>query len=119
MIENMRKAKIVTESLVGQAKSTVVPAKESLEIMTDLLKRNPENYLCDSTLCLWCREIERRMRLIHKIPNQRWFHKYPLLRLFIDISNYFRISDSGIITLVRDPLQPPLEKILRKLKILE
>jgi aminoglycoside 3-N-acetyltransferase len=99
MINNMRQARIVTEGFVGQSNAIVAPARECLELMTNLLVSSPENYLCGDSSCSWCRYIEKRLKLIPKIADKRWFHKYPILRFFLDKYNYFQINDISALTL--------------------
>jgi len=99
MITNLKEADIVTEGFVGNAKAVVIPAKESLDIMTDLLLQHPEDYLCDSTGCLWCREIERRLRLYDKVRKRKWFQKHACLRFPVDTYNYFRLKDIAALSL--------------------
>ena len=100
MIDNLREAGIVTEGSVGKAKAILIPARESLDIMTNLLKRNPEHYLCESPWCLWCREIERRLKLCDKVSDKKWFHRNSFLRFPLDAYNYLRVRDIAAITLV-------------------
>jgi aminoglycoside N3'-acetyltransferase len=101
MVQKLKNSGIVTEGFIGRAKTFIVPSKESLEIMTDLLTRTPEHYLCTSASCLWCREIEKRLGLKDKVKDRSWFHKYPILRFFLDRYNYFRLIDFPALTLSR------------------
>ncbi len=101
MTNNLREAGIITEGSVGKAKSVIIPAKESLAIMTNLLEHNPEHYLCESPWCLWCREIERRLRLCDKVDDKKWFHKSSFLRFLLDVYNFFRVRDIAALTLVK------------------
>jgi aminoglycoside 3-N-acetyltransferase len=99
MIENLKEAGIVTEGSVGRARAVVVPARESLDIMTDLLQRNPERYLCDSARCLWCRETERRLHLCDRLSHRRWFQRNSFLRFPLDAYNYLRLKDVAVLTM--------------------
>lgn len=110
MINNLREAGIVTEGSVGKAKAVVIPARESLDIMTNLLKRNPEHYLCESPWCLWCREIERRLKLCDKVNDKKWFHRNSFLRFLLDVCNSFRVRD--IATLVTYLLRRVVRKLI-------
>jgi aminoglycoside 3-N-acetyltransferase len=101
MINDMQQAHIVTEGFVGHAKTVVAPARECLQLMTNLLVNSPENYLCDAPSCAWCRYIEKHLRLIPQIADKRWFHKYPILRYFLDKYNYFQINDVATLTVSR------------------
>jgi len=98
MINNLREAGIVTEGYVGKAKAVVIPAKESLDIMTNLLERNPEKYLCESPWCLWCREIEKRLKLCDEVDDKKWFHRHLFLRFLLDVYNFFRVRDIAVLT---------------------
>jgi aminoglycoside 3-N-acetyltransferase len=100
MVINLREAGVVTEGSIGKAKAVIIPARESLDIMTDLLKSNPENYLCESPGCLWCREIERRLKLYDRIDDKKWFHRNSFLRFPLVIYNYYRLRDIAPLKLV-------------------
>lgn len=112
MINNLREAGIVTEGSVGKAKAVVIPARESLDIMTNLLERNPEHYLCESPWCLWCREIERRLKLCDKVDDKKWFHRNSFLRFPLDVYNSLRVSDITALTLVIYLLRRVVRKLI-------
>jgi aminoglycoside 3-N-acetyltransferase len=116
IVQNLKYSGIVTEGFIGRAKTFVVPSKESLEIMTDLLTRTPENYLCTSASCLWCREIEKYLGLKDKVKDRKWFHKYPILRFLLDRYNYIRLKDISAITLSRYYGTALVKKILQERK---
>ena len=109
---NLREAGIVTEGSVGKAKAFVIPARESLDIMTNLLERNPEHYLCESRKCLWCREIERRLKLCDKVDDKKWFHRNSFLRYPLDVYNSVRVSDNTALTLVIYLLRGVVRKLI-------
>ena len=111
MIGDLRKAGIVTEGSVGKAHAVVIPVKESLEIMTNLLKSNPENYLCESPWCLWCREIERRLKLCDKVYEKKWFHRNSSLRFPLDVYNSLRLSNISALALFMYLLQGAVNKL--------
>jgi aminoglycoside 3-N-acetyltransferase len=113
MISDLREAGIVTEGTIGKAQAVVIPVKESLDIMTNLLERNPENYLCESTWCLWCREIERRLNLCDKVDNRKWFQRNPFLRFPLDVYNSLRLSKISALTMVAYLLQIAISKLVR------
>jgi aminoglycoside 3-N-acetyltransferase len=117
MIHNLREADIVTDGNVGQGKAVVIPVREALRIMIDLLTDAPEDYLCGSSQCLWCREIERRLKINHKVPDKKWFHRYPFLRFFLDIYNYLRLRDVAAITLSKYYAEKIVMNKLRAVKI--
>ena len=112
MIINLREAGVVTEGSIGKAKAVVIPARESLDIMTDLLESNPEKYLCESPRCLWCREIERRLKLYDRIDDKKWFHRNSFLRFLLDIYNYYRLRDIAHLKLVIHLLRRVVSKLL-------
>ena len=112
MIQNLKKAGIVTEGSVGKAKAVVIPARESLDIMTDLLQRNSERYLCDSARCLWCREIERRLHLCDRLSHKKWFQRNSFLRFPLDAYNYLRLKDIAVLTMGRYLLSRVVRRLL-------
>lgn len=112
MINNLREAGIVTGGSIGKAQAVVIPARESLDIMINLLESNPEHYLCESPGCLWCREIERRLKLCDKVDDKKWFHRNPFLRFFLDIYNYYRVRDFAALKLVIYLLRRLVSKLL-------
>lgn len=112
MINNLREAGIITEGSIGKAKAVIVPARESLDIMTNLLERNPEHYLCESWKCLWCREIERRLKLCDKVDDKKWFHRNSFLRFPLDVYNSLRVRDIAALRLVIYLLQRVVRKLI-------
>ena len=117
MLENLKKAGIVTEGSVGKAKAVIVPARESLDIMTHLLQRNPECYLCHSARCLWCREIERRLHLCYRLSHKRWFQRNSSLRFALDAYNYLRLKDIAVLTMGRYLLSRVVRRLLPRLTV--
>ena len=91
LVQIIRKDGLVNDGKIGMANSVLVPAKESLEIMTDLLKNNPSLNLCEDIKCLWCRELERRMHLFKEIDNPKIFQKSFIVISIIAIINWFRL----------------------------
>jgi len=112
MIEQLQAAGIVTEGSVGSAKAFVVPANEGLCIMTGLLQRNPERYLCYAARCLWCREMERRLGLCPKLSDKRWFQRNRILRFPLDAYNYVRVKNMSPMTLGRCLLPRGVEAVI-------
>jgi aminoglycoside N3'-acetyltransferase len=117
MIENLKEAGIVTEGSVGKARAVVVPARESLDIMTGLLQRNPERYLCGSAGCLWCREIERRLHLCDRLSHKKWFHRNSFLRFPLDAYNYLRLKDLAVLTMGQYQLSRAVRRLLPRLAV--
>jgi aminoglycoside 3-N-acetyltransferase len=101
LVPYLRRKGLVTDGSIGQAKALLVPARESLDIMTHVLKTNPAINLCDDALCLWCREVERRMNLYGSIQNPRYFQKYILGIYLIALINWLRERDSRLVTKVK------------------
>jgi aminoglycoside 3-N-acetyltransferase len=115
MIGNLKEADIVTEGPVGKAKAVVVPARDSLDIMTGLLQRNPERYLCGSARCLWCRETERRLQLCGRLSHKRWFQRNSFLRFPLDAYNHLRLKDIAVLTVGKYLLLRVVRRLLPRL----
>jgi len=113
MIDNLREAGIVTEGSVGKAKAVVIPVKER----TNLLERNPEHYLCESPGCIWCREIERRLKLRDKVDDKKWFHRNSFLRFPLDVYNSLSLSKIAALALVMYFLGRAMNKLARWLTL--
>ncbi len=101
LIYILRDLGLVTDGRIGLAKSILIPAKKSLEILIKKLKDDPSLNLCDRVTCLWCREVERRLNIYDRIKNPRYFQKYILVRRIIAIINWLRIRESRIIKLLK------------------
>ncbi len=91
LVSILKEKELVKEHKIGLADSILVPAKESLKIMANILKINPGLNLCDDVLCLWCREVERRLKLYKDIENPQYFQKNPLIKMLITLINQFRL----------------------------
>ena len=74
------------------AQAYVASARELIDAMTMMLKEKPELNLCDDILCLWCRELERRMNLYNEIENARVFQKNNAVTKFIALINGIRLN---------------------------
>ena len=85
---------IIKDGKIGGAAAIVAPAKETLDIMTILLKQEPILNLCDDFAFLWCRELERRLKLYNKIKKPKLFQKNILIRSIIALINFIRLQDS-------------------------
>lgn len=97
----LRKNGLVRDGMIGMARSILVPARETLELMTDVLKNNPTINLCDDILCLWCREVERRMDLYGKIEKPRFFQKNIIIYGILALINKLRLADYRFYKLVK------------------
>jgi len=92
----LRRRGIIKDVKVGNADTVIAPAKETLEEMTKILIKNPSYTLCDNISCLFCRELERRMRLYGKIKNPKLFQRSKPLIFLIALINFFRFRDIEI-----------------------
>ena len=100
LVQDLRERDLVHHGMIGAASAILVPARESLEVMTTALTNNPERNLCDSVLCYWCRELERRMNLFLAIKKPRYFQT----RAFavpLAVINQLRESDSSLVARVK------------------
>lgn len=91
LVSILKEKGLVKKYKIGLADSILLPAKESLKIMTNILKTNPCSNLCDDVLCLWCREVERRLKLYKDIETPQYFQKNHLIIKLITIINQFRL----------------------------
>jgi aminoglycoside 3-N-acetyltransferase len=96
LVNVLRQEGLVNEGKVGQARSILVEADASLKVMTRLLKANTAAYLCDSFKCLWCRELERRMKLYDQISEPQPFQKFMLIRWLTFAMNWLRLRIENI-----------------------
>ncbi len=94
LVSYLREKGLVKDGKIGLAGAVLTPAREALETMTDLLKTRPELNLCDYVFCVWCRELEWRMRLYKRIRNPRYFQKNILVIHLIALINWFRKKDN-------------------------
>ncbi len=105
LVSHLRTQGLSQDGKIGMARAVLVPAKESLEIMTNLLKNNPEKNLCDKASCLWCRELERRMNLYKKIEHHRYFQKNTLVKHFIALINWLRERDNSVVARIKGSIK--------------
>jgi len=92
LVTDLREKGFVRDGKIGHAESILVPAREALCNMTRRLKDNPTLNLCDDLFCLWCRELERRMKL-YSLPGA--FPKYqnnPFVRISLILINRIRLN---------------------------
>lgn len=89
MVPILDKMGILKKGKTGHASSILASAKELLNTMAGLLKKNPTLSLCDNIRCCKCRELERRMNLYERIANPRFFQKNALIRKIIALRNNF------------------------------
>ncbi len=103
LVNVLRERGILKEGKIGSAKALLINAKDFLEVTSKLLRNNPTLNLCNRILCLWCRELERRMDLYHRIENPRYFQRYCIIIKIIALINRYRMRNHII------------DKIFRKL----
>jgi hypothetical protein len=101
LVDYLKEAGIVNEGKIGLASSLLVPAREALAMMTDILKKEPSLNLCDNVSCLWCREIGRRLALFGQIENPKFFQRYQAVVTMIAFFNWFRLGDNWVVTKLR------------------
>jgi aminoglycoside 3-N-acetyltransferase len=92
LVPYLRNMGLITEGKIGNAASILVPAKETLNAMADLLRENPTLNLCEDLSCIWCRELERRLGLYDKIESPTIFQKNALIIKSIAAINKYRLN---------------------------
>lgn len=65
---------------IGEADSIFTNTKELLEVMTEILQKDPQLCLCNDIFCFKCRELERRLNLYSRIESPSFFQKNVLIR---------------------------------------
>lgn len=110
LVKDLREKGIAKEGMIGMANSIIVPAKESIERMSSLLKVDPTLNLCDKPLCLWCREIEKRLNLYQYIKNPKIFQSNKAAIHLFALINWARELDNRLISRCK--------MILKKKKVL-
>lgn len=98
LVPILRRMGILRIGRIGMAYSILAPARELIAAMSEILKKNPTLNLCDDILCLWCRELERRMNLYKKIQNPKYFQKNILIIKIIALINKFRLKNHGLLS---------------------
>lgn len=93
LVTDLRDLGLVKDGSLGAAGAVLVPIRESLKIMTDILRENPTRTLCGGIGCLWCRELERRMDLRKSVENRVFFQRHATVYKVIDGYNWFRLQD--------------------------
>lgn len=92
LVPILEKMNVLTFGNIGKARSIIASSKHLLDSMVDILKNNPTLTLCSKMTCLWCREIERKMKLYDKIENPTYFQKNFFVRSALAIINLMRIK---------------------------
>jgi aminoglycoside N3'-acetyltransferase len=91
LVAEMRETRLIRDGQVGQAKAIIGPAAGVLRFMVRRLEKSPESFLCQDIACLWCREVERRLRLYSKIPHPSSFQSSWIKRQQIAFDNWLRL----------------------------
>jgi aminoglycoside 3-N-acetyltransferase len=94
LVPIMMQQGMVKEGTIGNARSILVYTKAALDLMTQMLQKDPTLNLCDNIACLWCRELERKMSLYKKIKNPRPFQKNILWIELLTLINRHRLKGS-------------------------
>jgi len=94
LVPVMMQRGMVKEGTIGNARSILVSTKEALDLMTDLLRKDPTQNLCDDIVCIWCRELERKMSLYKNIKNPLLFQKNIILIQLLGLINRHRLRGS-------------------------
>ena len=97
LVQDLRDKDLVQQGTIGTAPAILVPARESLQVMTAALTSNPERNLCHSVLYYWCRELERRLELFPVVQHPRYFQKSRFAVRVIALMNYVREADSPLV----------------------
>jgi len=92
LVPDLREKGILKTGKIGMAQAYVASARELIDAMTMMLKEKTELNLCDDILCLWCRELERRMKLYNEIENARVFQKNNVITKFVALINGIRLN---------------------------
>jgi len=92
LVAELRDRGLVTDGKIGEADAVLVPAGESLRVMTELLQEAPARNLCGDWSCLWCRELERRLDLYGAIESPRVFQRYRAVAGMTGLVNRVRLA---------------------------
>ena len=92
LVPILKKMGIAKIGRIGRAYSILAPARELIDAMTGMLRKNPALNLCGNIFCLWCRELERKMNLYKKIENPKYFQASAFMTKIIALANNFRLK---------------------------
>lgn len=87
IVPNLFRMGVIVQGKVGLANTISSSASELIEAMTTMLKEDPTLTLCDDAMCVDCREIERRLNLLKKIPKPLFFQRNRLAVLLLQFRN--------------------------------
>jgi aminoglycoside N3'-acetyltransferase len=91
LVPALREMGMIKKGRIGMAQSLLMPAKDGLEAMSRMLRKNPALNLCHDISCLWCRELERRLDLYATIEHPEYFQRNRLIRGTLALINRFRL----------------------------
>jgi aminoglycoside 3-N-acetyltransferase len=93
---------ILKSGTVGKAQAYVGWAKELINSMARVLREHPELNLCDDVLCIWCRELERKLYLFNKIESPAFFQRNAAMLKLISLFNQVRLARYRVLRLKKD-----------------
>jgi aminoglycoside N3'-acetyltransferase len=98
LVKEMRESGAIIDGRVGDAATICAHAREALEYMSSRLKSAPEEFLCNRSACIWCREVERKLNLYPRIRNPAWYQGTGLGRTLVRYRNalYSQLQGSSL-----------------------
>lgn len=69
LVSELRDIGLLKDGYVGKAQSHIVSAEYALNYMSFKLSNSPYSYLCDCSDCIWCREVEAKLKFVKKIQS--------------------------------------------------
>ena len=87
---------VVKRGRIGMTGSIIGNAREIINETSLILSKNPELNLCSKPMCIWCREVERKLGLYDVIVEPRKF-QYPFIREIVALVNKIRICKHGFV----------------------
>ena len=79
LVPKLEKMQTVKLGKVGMAPAIIGSADGIIGDMSSMLKNDPTLSLCHDPLCVYCRELERRLDLYDKVKNPIYFQRSKLL----------------------------------------
>ncbi len=110
----LRNRGLVSDGKIGDADAVLVPAAEGLEVMTEILRAEPERNLCAAWSCLWCRELERRLDLYGANADPRLFQRNRAVARLSGLINAARLAYANVDVRYRRIIELP-KRVLRRL----
>ena len=104
----LMKKGLVKEGQIGNAKSFLVPARETLDEITEILKKNPEINLCDEITCLWCRQLEWKMGLYKYVERPKFFQTNTIFKYSIAAINWVRLKNLLMVVYLEEAIKKRL-----------